>query len=285
MNKQLFKGTLVVAGLAGAIPALGLAQCTLDPVPVPAPAAPTPGVPATPGSSSVAPPPSMAKVSIEQRGTVSDVWEAEVLSKDKENSVVLIETDQGQVVLADLGPADKVKAEEGTPATVTGEMVTMDGTQRFVPAIVKVGSKALGPAPANAQVKAASIGATKRPQKQHISGKVVDKEKMSAKETHIDHEMVVIEVSPNTRLLVDLGPSDQLKAMELDEGDRVQVDGQKVQVNDSFMLVADKIQKGTTKVKIERQALPSGKAGAKTQGLGPVPPTTNSGAQLRPMPE
>jgi len=227
----------------------------------------------------------MAKVSIEQGGTVSDVWEAEVRSKDKENKVVLVETDEGQVILADLGPTDSVKAEEGTPATVTGEMVTVEGTQRFVPATVKVGPKAGGPAPANAQVKAASLGATKRPQKQHISGKVVDKEKMSAKETHIDHELAVIAVGPNTRLLVDLGPSDQLKAVELDEGDELSIDGQQVQVNESFMLIADKVQKGNTKVKIQRQALPRGKAGAKTEGLSPVPQNSNSGTQPRPMPD
>jgi len=213
----------------------------------------------------------MAKVSIEVRGTVSDVWDAEVRSKDKENKVVLIETDEGQVVLADLGPADDVKVEEGTPATVTGEMATVDGTRRFVPANVKVGAKATGPAPANAQVKAASLGATKRPQQERISGKVVDKEKMNAKETHIDHQLAVIEVSPGTRLLVDLGPSDQLKAVELDEGDRLSVDGHKVQVNNAYVLIADKVEKGNQKVRIQREAMPGGKAGLKTQDLAPVP--------------
>jgi len=231
----------------------------------------------------------MAKVSIEQRGTVSDVWEAEVRSESKENKVVLVETDQGQVILADLGPTDSVKAEEGTPATVTGEMVTVEGTRRFVPATVKVGAKATGPAPANAQVKAASLGATKTPVKHHISGKVVDKEKMNAKETHIDHQLVVIQVNPSTRMLVDLGPSDQLKAVEFDEGDQLSVDGQEIQVNESLMLVADKVQKGNTKVKIQRQALPEGKAGAKTQGLAPVPQntsgTSSANQQPRPMPD
>jgi hypothetical protein len=122
-------------------------------------------------------------------------------------------------------------------------------------------------------VKAASLGATKRPQPAHISGKLVDKEKMNAKETHIDHQLAVIEVSPGTRLLVDLGPSNQLKAIELDEGDQLMVDGQKIQVNDSFMLVADNVEKGGQRVRIQREALPSGKAGAKTQGLAPVPQT------------
>jgi hypothetical protein len=280
MNKAL-KGTLVIAGLACTLPGLGLAQGAVDPrvpqtgpTPVPAPAAPSPSVPATPSTSSVAPPPSVTKVAIEQRGTVSDVWEAEVRNKDKENKVVLIETDQGQVVLADLGPSETVKVQEGTPATVTGEMVSIEGSSRFVPASIKVGSKALGPAPGNAQVKAASLGATARPQKQNVSGKVVDKEKMNAKETHIDHDLAVIEVSPGTRLLVDLGPSDQLKSVEFDEGDQLRVEGQKVQVNDRFVLIADQIQKGNQKVQIQRRALPEGRSGAKTQGLGPVPQPT-----------
>jgi len=218
----------------------------------------------------------MAKHAIEQRGTVSDVWEAEVRNKDKENKVVLIETEQGQVVLADLGPSDKVKVEveEGTPATVTGEMVSVEGSPRFVPASIKVGSKALGPAPGNAQVKAASLGATARPQKQNVSGKVVDKEKMNAKETHIDHQLAVIEVSPGTRLLVDLGPSEQLKSVKFDEGDQLRVEGQKVQVNDRFVLIADQVQKGDQKVQILRSALPEGRSGAKIQGLEPVPQPT-----------
>jgi len=225
--KKVVRETLVAAGVACMIPGVGLAQGSLDPqvpqtgpTPIPAPATPAPSVPATPSTSSVAPPPSMAKVSIEVAGTVSDVWDAEVRSKDKENKVVLVETDEGQVVFADLGPADKVKVEEGTPATVTGEMVSVEGTQRFVPATVRVGAKATAPAPANAQVKAASLGATQRPQKARISGKLVDKEKMNAKETHIDHQLAVIEVSPGTRLLVDLGPSAQLKSVKLEEGER-----------------------------------------------------------------
>lgn len=283
MNKVV-RETLVAAGVACMIPGMGLAQGSLDPrvpqtgpTPIPAPTAPTaptappPSVPPTPATSKVAPPPSMAKVSIEVRGKVSDVWDAEVRTKDKENKVVLVETDQGQIVLADLGPADQVKVEEGTPATVTGEMVTIEGTQRFVPATVKIGAKATGSAPANTQVKAASLGATKRPQKERISGKLVDKEKMNAKETHIDHQLAVIEVSPGSRLLVDLGPSEQLEAVEFEEGDQLSVDGQRVQVNDAFVLIADKVEKGNQKVRIQRQAMPSGKAGIKTQGLAPVP--------------
>ncbi len=276
MNKVV-RETLVAAGVACMIPSGSLAQGSQDPrvpqtgqAPIPSPTAPPSSAPDTPSTSQVAPPPSVAKVSMELRGTVSDVWDAEVRSKDKENKVVLVETEQGQIVLADLGPADKVEVEEGNTATVIGEMVTVEGTQRFVPETVKVGAKATAPAPANAQVKAASLGATVRPQKERISGKLVDKEKMSAKETRIDHQLAVIEVSPGNRLLVDLGPSEQLEAVELDEGDKLRVDGQRVQVNDSFVLIADKVTKGDQKVRIQHQAMPRGKASDKTQGLTPV---------------
>ncbi len=275
MNKAS-KSFLVIAGLACALPSLGQAQGSDprvepgSPPPAPAPSTP-PSLPDSPATSRVAPPPSMAKVSIEQRGTVSDVWDAEIRHKDKENKVVLIETDQGQVVLADLGPAETVKVKEGNPATVMGEMVSIEGSPRFVPAHVKVGAKATGPAPGSAQVKSKKLGATARPHKQMISGKVVDKEKMSAKETRIDHELAVIEVSPGTRVLVDLGPSDQLSAVEFDEGDRLNVEGQRVQVNESFIVVADTVQKGDQQVRIQHKALPKGERGTKTQGLGPVP--------------
>lgn len=276
----LLRETLVAAGVACMLPGAALAQGGLEPqapqtgpTPIPAPATPPSSVPPTPATSRVAPPPSMAKVAIEVRGKVSDVWDAEVRSKDKENKVVLIETDEGQVVLADLGPTDKVKVEEGTPATVTGEMVPVEGTQRFVPVTVKVGAQATGPAPANAQVRAASLGVAKRPHSASISGKVVDKEKMNAKQTHIDHQLAVVETSPGTRLLVDLGPAEQLKSVDFDEGDRLSVDGQKIEVNDRSVLVADKVAKGDQKVRIQREAMPTGKAAAKTQGLAPVPQT------------
>ncbi|MFT3926199.1 MAG: hypothetical protein QM778_26880 [Myxococcales bacterium] len=286
--RKLLTGTLMIAGLTAGVSANGLAQDTMNPSPQPTaptqPATPSPSTPAVPGATSkVAPPPALTKVSIEVRGRVSDVWEAEVRNKDKENKVVLIETDQGQVVLADLGPSETTKVEEGTPATVMGEMRSVEGTQRFVPATVKVGAKATGPAPANAQVKAASLGATKQPQRQHISGKVVDKEKMNAKETHIDHELAVIDVD-GSRMLVDLGPVDQLKAFDVDEGDHLNVDGQKIQVNNSYLLVAEKVQKGDKKVQIQREAMPAGKASIKTQGLGPVPQNAPVGdTPLRPM--
>jgi len=234
---------------------------------------PPPSVP--PPSTNVAPPADQAKVQLEYQGKVSDVWDAEVRQKgdDKDNKVVLVETDQGQVVLADLGPSERVKVDEGTRVTVTGQMMKVDGISRFVPQTIAVG-KAMAAAPGNTQVKPQAAMPATRPQKQRVSGKIVDKEKMNAKETKIDHQLAVLEITPEQRVLVDLGPSDQLKAMELDEDDRVVVEGENTQVNETFVLIADKVEKGDKKVRIQRSALPTGKAGLNSQGLAPVPQPT-----------
>ncbi len=208
------------------------------------------------------------KAQLELRGKVADVWEAEVRSKDDENKVVLIETDQGQLVLAELGPADKVSVDEGADALVIGQIMSVGGAKRFVPQAVKVGKNA--PAPGVGAKESDHAKHSKQPERQRVSGKVVDEEKLSAKESKIKHQVVVLEVTPEQRILVDLGPSDQLKALEIDENDKLVIDGQAIEVNESYLLVADNVQKGNKKVRVQRQAVPTGKAAKKARNFSPT---------------
>jgi hypothetical protein len=205
---------------------------------------------------------------IQYKGKVSDVWETKVEKGKDEDKVVLIETDIGQTILANLGPEDQlnIELEEGMPANVTGTMMYMEaeGTRRFVPHQVQVGKQATT-SPAQA-VPAAQV---KEPQKQKVTGKVVDKEKMSAKSTKVDQQLVVVEVDPRTRVLVDLGPAAPLKNLKLEEGDRVQIEGQQTSINERKVLTADKVQAAGKQVAIQRTAAPVPKSVTPAPGEPP----------------
>lgn len=207
---------------------------------------------------------------LEIGGKVSDVWEAKVRKhgSNKDNKIVLVETDQGQIVLADLGPANQVSVKEGEAALVVGQVQDVGGTKRFVPERVRVGKNATAAMPGSTKT---SVTKAKQPERQQVTGKVVDKEKMSAKSLKIDHQLAVLEIAPGELVLVDLGPSAQLEAVDIDEGDRLTIDGQNVLVNESFVLVADKVEKGDKSVKIQHQALPRGQAGEIPGKLAPAP--------------
>ncbi len=259
-----FTRVLIVTGSIVAAPCWGSAQ---DVTPPGSPHTHSPADSASKAASDAA---KGAKPQLEYRGKVSDVWKAEVRKHgdDKDNKIVLIETDLGQIVLADLGPSDKVSVEEGSDALVIGQVLNVGGAARFVPQTVRVGKDA--PAPAIGAKAPGDKTRAKQPERQKVSGKVLDKEKMSAKESKIDHQLAVLEIAPDTRILVDLGPSDQLKAIDIDEGDKLTIDGQNLEINQAFVLVADNVQKGDKKVRIQHQAAPRGKADAKTRKLAPT---------------
>jgi len=150
--------------------------------------------------------------------------------------------------------------------TVTGTMMYMKGEQsrRFVPQEMRIGEHAAHAGAA--QMKPVKVHV---PQPQKVSGKIVDKEKMNAKETKVDHQLMLVEVDPQTRVLVDLGPSDKIKSMDLDEGDKVQVEGQQTQINERGMLVADKVQAKGKSVKIQHAAAPMPTPAAKPPTMAP----------------
>jgi len=231
------------------------------------------------------PTPPQQETQLKYEGKVSDVWSAKVDKEAKhDNKIVLIETDQGQIVLADLGPSDgmDVKVKEGTPVMVTGTMMYMEesNNRRFVPSEINVGKHAV-------QTSAAQMKPSKQaaiPQKQNVSGKIVEKKEMNAKQTKVDHELMLVEIDPQTRVVVDLGPSNLLKDIDLDKGDKVRVEGHRTMVNQREVLIADKLQAGGKDMEIQRSALPPSSA---TKQMPPVPGTVpGQPAQppLQPMP-
>ena len=109
---------------------------------------------------------------LQLKGSVADVWSAELDREGKQkDKIVLVETQQGQSVIADLGHVKHVTkdAEEGAPAVVTGQMLTVEGNRRFVPTDVKVGKKsASAAAKSAAQQRKRAPGTTADPVQQRI---------------------------------------------------------------------------------------------------------------------
>jgi hypothetical protein len=211
------------------------------------------------------------------KGSVADVWSAELDKEGKhEDKIVMVETDQGQSVIADLGHTKNFTkdVEEGTPAIVTGQMMTVDGRRRFVPANVEVGAKSAS----TAAKSAAQPPQAKQPEKRQVSGKVVAKGELNAKQTKVDHDVVLVEVDDKTRVVVDLGSSEQLKNVKIDKGDRVRVEGQEVRLHERAhgVVMADSVEAGGQKVEIQREAIPA---------TGPAPsPNMNPQKQQTPPP-
>jgi len=111
---------LLAAGLLCAAPQAAAAQPAPSqgqPMPPPSGQMPPGGQPMQhPGQGQMQhPTPPEQETQLQFQGKVSDVWSAEVDKQNKhEDKIVLVETDQGQVILADLGPSEgmDVKVEE-----------------------------------------------------------------------------------------------------------------------------------------------------------------------------
>lgn len=169
------------------------------------------------------------------------------------NRIVLLETSKGKTVAVDLGSESKLKdvqVKRGTPVTVTGSVVNVDGRPVFLAQQAEIGGKSM-------QASRGAPDQSRRPKVQSFSGTINQLRDVGVKGTDTDHKVAVLQADKKGRkLLVDLGPKDQLSKLKLGKGDEVRVQGIAMNLNQRRVLVAQTVAKDGKSTQIQREALP-----------------------------
>ncbi|QDU87728.1 hypothetical protein Pla175_10940 [Pirellulimonas nuda] len=160
--------------------------------------------------------------------------------RDSKHLVAMVKPDDGdanEVVIVDLGPAEKLSSmniEKGTQLKASGPMARV-GDKRVLVA-----------------QKASVDGQSKQIERnrQKMSGQIVDTRQFKAGGQQ--HTAAIVKTGKEKKVLVDLGPAESLD-VDLQNGDQVEVQGAPAKVNDRVMLLADSLRHDGEKVSIDRR--------------------------------
>lgn len=159
-----------------------------------------------------------------------------VAVQDTRHLIVELKRDGGQSYLIDLGPTDRLSAQEPRQ----GDQISAKGI------MTQVGDRRV--------LLAKSI--TRDGQTHNIdrAAKEFDgtiQKVKTAKVRGREHQLVVLE-SDDQQRLVDLGPSDRLTDLELKQGQSLTVQGPRVQANDRTLVIAQRVSQGDESLQVDR---------------------------------
>lgn len=189
------------------------------------------------------------------KGTVMDSRHVQVGNRkgSAENRVVLLKTQDGQTIAVDLGPEAKLKSvrvKQGTPVEVRGSVVSIDGDPVFLAQEVQIGDKSIN-------TGRAAPDERRRPRVQSFSGTIDRTKELEIEGSDNKHEVAILKSGDeNQKMLVDLGPVQQLDKLNIEQGDKVRVQGIAMNINHRRVLVAENVRKNGKSLHITRDALP-----------------------------
>ena len=89
-----------------------------------------------------------------------------------------------------------------------------------------------------------------------VQGKVLQSKEVKVKtrqgEQVTAHEVILLETQAGNRVIVDLGPTDQLQGIQVDQGKQISIVGQPGRVADRGVLFAERVQAGDQTAQIQR---------------------------------
>ena len=149
--------------------------------------------------------------------------------RGKEHQAAILKTNDGESILADLGPKDqsKIELQKGDRLTVRGPMVRAnDQRVVLVTSVRQNGEHTTLRRPGTRYSDA---------NQQSVSGTV--SEIRTAKVRGEQRQLVMVKTDQGKMVLVDLGPADSLEA-ELSKGDKITASGAALKAGDQQVLVA-----------------------------------------------
>lgn len=205
------------------------------------------------------------------RGTVREMKDVRVRGAEDPNRIVLLETNRGTIAV-DLGAATELQAvniRRGTPIAVQGTLVEVDDRMVFLAQRVRIGQEQFevqrgtpeqraGMQQQRGQqlAKGQPEKAKDSPRMQQFSGQITRIQVVGIRGTDVEVKVATLQTRRGQQVKIELGPEDQLQALDLQAGDRIQGQAVAVPVGGQKVLIAKQIQAGGKFVEIEREALP-----------------------------
>jgi hypothetical protein len=166
--------------------------------------------------------------------------------------IVLLKTDEGNFVTADIGPSDEaaqIPFALNEPVEVTGTWVRVGNQPVLLTKEVTVGgqtTRVLHP-----------IGQIWTNTNEDLTGVVIRSKDVTIKDTKIKHKVVMISTEKNGQMIVDLGPSDNIAEASIKPGKTIHVEGWLVGVGDRLVVLAKTLKADDKTYEIRKNITPA----------------------------
>jgi hypothetical protein len=193
------------------------------------------------------------------KGQVVREKEVTVKATGKKNKVVLLKTEDGEYVAVDLGPTEqleKVQVMTGEPTEARGRAVRIGDRPVLWADELMVGGETVaierqGDQPQQAQTQTGQQQMDWS-QSRQVKGDVVQEKKVKLQNTGNTITAVLLKTENNRYVVVDLGPTEQVRDAKIESGTQLEAQGQIVRVGDRLVLLADQVSVGGETMQIER---------------------------------
>jgi hypothetical protein len=213
----------------------------------------------------------------ELRGKIIDQKQIGVEGTDTPNTVVLLQTEDGQQVAIDLGPEGALSGanlRNGDPAHIKGVMISVGGNPVFVARELDLGGKTWQITRSRGD-RFAQMGAGG--EQSQVSGTIEYFEDVNLRGSGGKNRVALIQTQDGRRMLVDLGPVGGLSSIQLNRGDQVSITGHNAWVSgERSILFADQVNAGGQTLNINRPPFSPGTPESQESGGQSSQPSTST---------
>jgi hypothetical protein len=153
------------------------------------------------------------------------------------NKVVMLETQDGQRLIVDLGStkdAQRMNIQSGDQISVRGEIVRIGDRPVLMARQVQAQGQTM-------QVQRQQQGMTRQQAKQ-VTGQIKRMKEVNFRGTDQTNQVVLLETQQGRQLAVDLGNVQNLQDFNLQQGTQIQVQGKPVRIGDRMVLLANQLE-------------------------------------------
>lgn len=176
----------------------------------------------------------------------------------QKNRLVLLQTQDGQRVVVDLGSWQQwqgVSLQEGTQLRVQGRPVRISDRPVLLAEQIMVNGKTQ------------QVQRPDRPQAKHVTGQIQRLKEVEIDGTDRKHMAALLKTQQGQQFVVDLGATQQVQQLRLKPGMQMQVRGRPVRIGDRLVLLAQQVMTNGKMVQIERpQQMAQQQQGMRAQG-------------------
>ncbi len=188
-------------------------------------------------------------------------------STNTQDKVVLLKTQKGNQIVADLGPAknlENIKIQSGEQIQLSGKVNRVSNRPVLFAEQVTANGQTVqiqrSDRPKSAKKKMDAA------QPQQLSGQVIREKTVNLQGTNTEHEVVMLQTQDGKQVIADLGPVRNLENIKIEPGEQVQVKGNLARVSDQLVLVANQLTADGKTMQIDRprvRTAPSQSPGSK----------------------
>ncbi len=175
-----------------------------------------------------------------------------------------MKTQQGNKIIADLGPVDNLKGiqlKEGQQIELQGKTARVGNRPVLFARQVSVENNSVQvqrPEQPKAARKKIDAG-----QPRQVSGQVIREKNVKISGTDRQNKVVMLKTEKGNQIIADLGPVNDLKNVAVRTGEQLQVKGNLARISDQLILVANQVGTDGNMTKINRPQQEFSTQGAK----------------------